>query len=251
MIPFYTLLWKECRRFLNVKGQTIVAPVLSSFLYLLIFSHVLSEHVQVYPNISYTAFLIPGLVMMTLMQNAFANASSSLIQSKMTGNLVFVLLPPFSSISFFASYVVAAMLRGLLIAGMMLLLAVFFVDLSLFSVFWVVSFALMASCLLGSLGMLAGICSERFDHIALFQNFIIIPATFLSGVFYSIHSLPPFWYLLSRFNPFFYLLDGFRFGFFGKSDVSPWMSLSISSLATFLVVATVLILLGRGYKLRS
>ncbi len=250
MYSFTALLYKEVLRVQKVAMQTVLAPVLVSMLYLLIFSHVLERHVEVYPGVRYTEFLIPGLVMMSVLQNAFANSSSSLIQSKITGNIVFVLLAPISYWEFFVAYVLASMLRGLLVGVGVYLAALWFAQPPLHFPLWIIVFAVLGSALLGSLGVVAGIWSEKFDHLAGFQNFIIVPLTFLSGVFYSIHSLPPFWQELSRFNPFFYMIDGFRYGFFGMSDISPWVSLLVVSGCTAAMTLFTLWLLKSGYKLR-
>ncbi|MEW5942858.1 MAG: ABC transporter permease [Pseudomonadota bacterium] len=250
MRGFYTLFYKELLRFWKVAFQTILAPLVTALLYLLIFSHVLAEHVQVYPGVPYTAFLIPGLVMMAVLQNAFANSSSSLIQSKVTGNIVFVLLPPLSHREFFLAYVLASVVRGLVVGAGVLLIAVLFIDLPLKHPLWVLSFALLGSAILGAMGVIAGIWADKFDQMAAFQNFVIMPLTFLSGVFYSIHSLPPFWQRLSHANPFFYMIDGFRYGFFGMSDISPWVSLAIVAASFLALSLATLALLKSGYKLR-
>jgi ABC-2 type transport system permease protein len=245
------LLTKEVLRFWRVAFQTVAAPVLTALLYLLIFSHVLEGRVNVYENVSYTAFLIPGLVMMSVLQNAFANSSSSLIQSKITGNIVYVLLPPFAHWELFAAYVGGAIARGLMVGAGVLLVTVWFAHLALTNIVWVLLFAMLGAAILGALGLVAGIWAEKFDQLAAFQNFVILPATFLSGVFYSIHTLPDFWQTVSHANPFFYMIDGFRYGFFGRSDVSPWLSLLIAG-STFVVVsAWAMLLLKRGYKLRA
>ena len=250
MRGFYTLFYKELLRFWKVAFQTILAPLVTALLYLLIFSHVLAEHVQVYPGVPYTAFLIPGLVMMAVLQNAFAKSSSSLIQSKVTGNIVFVLLPPLSHREFFLAYVLASVVRGLVVGAGVLLIAVLFIDLPLKHPLWVLSFALLGSAILGAMGVIAGIWADKFDQMAAFQNFVIMPLTFLSGVFYSIHSLPPFWQRLSHANPFFYMIDGFRYGFFGMSDISPWVSLAIVAASFLALSLATLALLKSGYKLR-
>jgi len=248
-----TLLYKELLRFWKVSFQTIAAPVLTALLYLLIFSHVLESRVSVFDGrVRYTAFLIPGLVMMSVLQNSFANASSSIIQSKVTGNLIFVLLPPLSPLDMYAAYVLGAMVRGLVVG-----LGVFIVTLlmapgpfSMAHPWWAVAFAILGSGILGTLGIIAGIWADKFDELAAFQNFLIVPLTFLSGVFYSIHSLPPFWQTLSHFNPFFYMIDGFRYGFFGLSDVAPLRSLALVGSAAIILAALALLILARGWKLR-
>ena len=250
MAGFPTLFRKEITRFWKVGFQTILAPVLTALLYLLIFSHVLEEHVQVYSGVRYTAFLVPGLAMMSLLQNAFANSSSSLIQSKITGNIIFVLLPPLSHFEFFSAYVLASVVRGVVVGFGVFAITSIFVPVPVQSLLWVLSFALLGSGLLGTLGIVAGIWADKFDQLAAFQNFVIVPLTFLSGVFYSIHSLPPFWQEVSRFNPFFYMIDGFRYGFFGVSDVSPRLSFAIVGGCLLALSFGTLSLLKRGYKLR-
>ncbi len=251
MNGFLTLFYKEVLRFWKVGFQTVAAPVLTSLLYLLIFSHVLEKHVQVYEGVTYTSFLVPGLVMMSVLQNAFANSSSSLIQSKVTGNIIFVLLPPISYRQFFTAYVLASIVRGFAVGFGMLLATLWFVDLSWQAPHWIVVFALLGGAIMGALGVIAGIWAEKFDQLAGFQNFIIMPLTFLSGVFYSIHSLPPFWQQVSHFNPIFYMIDGFRYGFFGVSDVSPLLSLGVVTTCFVALTAFTLWLLRVGYKLRT
>ncbi|MGK5012919.1 ABC transporter permease [Janthinobacterium sp. MDB2-8] len=247
---FRTLVYKETLRFWKVATQTVAAPVLTSMLYLLVFGHVLDGRVEPSPGVSYTAFLIPGLVMMSVLQNAFANSSSSLIQSKITGNLVFVLLTPLSHWEIFSAYVLASVARGLAVGFGVFAITCWFAKLSFVAPLWIVIFAFLGAAMLGTMGLIAGIWAEKFDQLAAFQNFLIMPATFLSGVFYSIHSLPPFWQTVSHLNPFFYMIDGFRYGFFGVSDVSPWLSLSI--VAGFLVILALasIRLLKSGYRLR-
>ena len=247
---FYALFYKEVKRFWRVSFQTVAAPVLTAILYLMIFGHVLEDHVKVYDAISYTAFLIPGLVMMSLLQNSFANTSSSLIQSKITGNLIFVLLAPLSHFEFFSAYILAVMVRGVAVGAGVFLATCWFTDISFYQPLWILVFGLLSAALLAALGLIAGIWAEKFDQLAAFQNFFIMPATMLSGVFYSIHSLPPIWQTISHFNPFFYMIDGFRYGFFGISDVSPWFSLLIISVFFLGVAALTLKLLSTGYKLR-
>jgi ABC-2 type transport system permease protein len=248
---FKTLLYKEVLRFWKVSFQTVMAPVLNALLFLLIFSHVLERHVTVYGDIAYTSFLVPGLVMMSVLQNAFANSSSSLIQSKITGNIIFVLLPPLSYREFYAAYVLASTVRGVFVGAGVLGVAMLFVDVPMANPLWILTFAVMAGIILGSMGVIAGIWAEKFDQLAGFQNFLIMPLTMLSGVFYSIHSLPTFWQDVSHFNPFFFMIDGFRYGFFGQSDTSPWLSLGVVSVCFVSLSALTLAMLARGYKLRS
>lgn len=251
MKGWQALFYKEVLRFWKVGFQTIAAPVLTSVMYLVIFGHVLEDRVKVYDTVGYTAFLIPGLVMMSILQNAFANSSSSMVQSKIMGNLVFLLLTPLSHWSWFVAYAGSAVIRGLAVGAGVFLATVWFTQMSYVAPLWIVVFAVLGAAILGTLGLIAGLWAEKFDQMAAFQSFAIMPMTFLSGVFYSIHSLPPFWQTLSHLNPFFYMIDGFRYGFFGVSDVSPWLSLGIVS-GTFVAISAVCIYLLRiGYKIRS
>jgi ABC-2 type transport system permease protein len=250
MTGWQVLFQKELLRFWKVSFQTIAAPVLTAVLYLMIFGHVLEDQVKVYGTVSYTAFLIPGLVMMSVLQNAFANSSSSLIQSKVTGNLVFVLVTPLSHWAWYAAYVGASVVRGLTVGLGVFLVTSLFALPPLVEPWWVLVFAVLGAGMLGSLGLIAGLWADKFDQMAAFQNFLIMPMTFLAGVFYSVHSLPAFWQAVSHLNPFFYMIDGFRRGFFGVSDVSPWLSLGIVTVSFAIVASVALRLLATGYKLR-
>ena len=251
MTGWQTLFYKEVLRFWKVGFQTVAAPVVTAVLYLLIFGHVLEGHVKVYDRISYTAFLVPGLVMMSVLQNAFANSSSSLIQSKIMGSLVFILLTPLSHWAWFTAYVASSMLRGLMVGLGVFLVTLVFARPEFAALVWILVFALLGAALLSTLGLIAGLWADKFDQMAAFQNFIIVPMTFLSGVFYSIQSLPPFWQAVSHLNPFFYMIDGFRYGFFGQSDTSPWLSLSIVGIAWLAVSFLAVHLLRTGYKIRN
>jgi len=246
-----TLFYKEILRFWKVSFQTVGAPVLTSVLYLLIFGHVLEDHVKVYGSVGYTSFLIPGLVMMSILQNAFANSSSSLIQSKISGNLVFLLVTPLSHWAWFVAYVGASIVRGLVVGLGVVAVTFWFAPPGVANPLWIITFALLGAAIMGTLGLIAGLWAEKFDQIAAFQNFIIMPMTFLSGVFYSIGSLPKVWQVVSHLNPFFYMIDGFRRGFFGVSDVSPWVSLGLVGGSFIVLAALALELLRRGYKIRS
>ncbi|WP_310566865.1 ABC transporter permease [Hydrogenophaga sp.] len=250
MSGWQMLFYKEVLRFWKVGFQTVAAPVITAILYMLIFGHVLEDSQKVYGQVSYTAFLLPGLVMMSVLQNAFANSSSSLIQSKIMGNLVFLLLTPLSHRAWFVAYVGSSVVRGLAVGAGVMLATWWYAQPSLVAPLWILAFAFMGAALLGALGVIAGLWAEKFDQMAAFQNFIIMPMTFLSGVFYSIHSLPGVWQRVSHLNPFFYMIDGFRYGFFGVSDVSPWLSLSIVATALVLVSALALHLLRTGFKIR-
>ncbi|MCB5190271.1 ABC transporter permease [Methylobacillus arboreus] len=247
----WTLFKKELLRFWRVSFQTVAAPIITALLYLLIFSHVLEDRVQVYPGVGYTAFLIPGLIMMSLLQNAFANSSSSLIQSKVMGSLIFILLTPISYLGVYLAFLAASILRGMVVGLGIYLVTIIFIDLPVEHPGWILIFALLGSGLMGTFGIIAGIWAEKFDQMAAFQNFVIMPLSFLSGVFYSIHSLPPFWQKVSHLNPFFYMIDGFRYGFFGTGDISPFISLGVVAGCFFALSLITLQMLKSGYKLRG
>ncbi len=250
MSGFPTLLRKEVLRFWKVSFQTVAAPVVSALLYLLVFAHALAGRVEAFPGVSYAQFLVPGLAMMAMLQNAFANSSSSLIQSKITGNIVFILLPPLAPAELFAAYLLAAVVRAIAVGLGVFAATLWIIPVPVEHPLWVLAFAVAGSGLLGALGIIAGIWAEKFDQLAAFQNFLVMPLTFLAGVFYSMHTLPPFWQAVSRLNPFFYAVDGFRYGFFGQSDVAPGTSLAFATVAFAALSLLTLHLLARGWKLR-
>ena len=250
-VATYTLLIKEVKRWRKVWLQTVLAPVVTALLYLAVFGHVLEGRVEVFPGVSYGAFLIPGLLMMSVIQNAFANTSSSLIQSKVMGSIIFVLLPPFSAFEMFLAYIGAAILRGLAVGVGVFCVAYFYVQVPIDNFLIIIGFAILGSYVMGALGLIAGMWAEKFDQIAAFQSFLIVPLTFLSGVFYSLKSLPPFWASVSYLNPFFYMIDGFRYGFFGQSDQPVLLSFVIMLIAAVVLTGVCVKLLASGYKLRD
>ena len=245
------LFYKEVLRFWKVGFQTVAAPVLTAMMYMLIFGHVLEGRVEVFDGVSYTAFLAPGLVMMSMLQNAFANSSSSLIQSKVMGNLIFILLTPLSHWAWFWAYVASSVVRGLAVGVGVMLVTSWYGQPHFEHPLWILMFAALGCGLMGAMGIVAALWAEKFDQLAAFQNFVIVPMTFLSGVFYSIQSLPPLWQTVSHFNPFFYMIDGFRYGFFGHSDVTPWLSLSVVATAFLIAGGVAERMLRTGYKVRQ
>jgi len=245
------LFYKEVLRFWKVGFQTVAAPVLTAMMYMLIFGHVLEGRVEVFDGVSYTAFLAPGLVMMSMLQNAFANSSSSLIQSKVMGNLIFILLTPLSHWAWFWAYVASSVVRGLAVGVGVMLVTSWYGQPHFKHPLWILMFAALGCGLMGAMGIVAALWAEKFDQLAAFQNFVIVPMTFLSGVFYSIQSLPPLWQTVSHFNPFFYMIDGFRYGFFGHSDVTPWLSLSVVATAFLIAGGVAERMLRTGYKVRQ
>lgn len=251
MTGFKTLFYKEVLRFWKVFLQTVAAPVLTAMLYVLIFSNLLEGKADVYPGVSYPVFLVPGLAMMAALQNAFANSSSSLIQSKMTGNVIFVLLSPISNFEFLCAYVFASIVRGLLVSIGVLAISLPFWSPVVREPLWLVAFFLLGTGTFGALGLIAAIVVDKIDQMAAFQNFIILPLTFLSGVFFSVHALSEFWESASYWNPVFYMVDGFRFGIFGVSDVPPVKALMIAGICLLVVGMLAFSLVARGYKLRT
>lgn len=251
-IGLRTLLAKEIWRFFKVYLQTILAPVCTTFLFFIVFAHAFESRSAPDGQISYTTFLIPGLIMMTMIQNAFANSSSSLIQSKVTGNIIFVLLPPMSALELFLGFTGAAVARGIVVGAAVYLTVAWWANgVTIAHPFYFIAFALLGSAIPAALGVIAGVHSEKFDHIAGFTNFIIMPLSFLSGVFYSIHTLPQTWQIASHFNPFFYMVDGFRYSLVGISDIDPLISVLVGLGTLSVLVAVSLFLLNMGYKLRD
>lgn len=250
-IGFRTLFVKEVKRFTSVLGQTVGAPIVTALLYLLVFAQALSGRATVYEGVSYTQFLVPGLIMMTVIQNAFANTSSSLIQSKVMGNLVFVQLAPIGATEWFLAYVGAAILRTVLVMLAMLAATLPFVELRIEHPLALIGIFLLSATGLAAFGLIVGLVSQKFDHIAAFTNFFITPLSFLSGVFYSVHALPAFWYQASHLNPFFYMIDGFRYGFFGVADVALWQSLLWSGAFAAVMSGVALWMLVTGYRMRK
>lgn len=248
---FLTLFYKETWRFIKVSMQTILAPTITVLLYLVVFASVLSERVEVYPGVPYTSFLIPGLIMMAILQNAFSNTSSSLFQSKQNGNILFTLLSPISSLEFYLAYVAASLVRGIMVGSCVWLVNLFFFDIPMAYPLFVILFAVFGSLLLGALGLIASIYADKWDHLSTFQNFVILPLSFLSGVFYSINDLPGIWSQLSWYNPFFYIIDGFRYGFLGISDANASISLVVVVCFFLFISALNIWMLKTGYKLRE
>lgn len=246
----WTLTVKEVKRFWSVLGQTVTAPVITAMLYLLVFAQVMQGRVEIYPGVSYTQFLIPGLIMMSIIQNAFANTSSSMAQSKIMGNLVFVLMAPLAAWEMFLAHLAASLLRAALVGSVLFAATWPFVHLPVDSLTVLVGMFLLAGGSLAVIGLIAGIVASKFDHLAAFQNFLILPASFLSGVFYSINSLPEFWMRVSHFNPFFYMIDGFRHGFLGVGDVALWQCFAWTGGFFVFASAVCLWMLATGYKLR-
>lgn len=252
-IGLYTLVKKETGRFLNVYLQTIFAPVTSTLLFFCVFALAFggAERQMEQAGISYLEFLAPGLVMMTMAQNAFANSSSSIIIGKIQGNIVDLLVPPLSSLEIFIGYIAGACLRGLLIGVCAIIILSAFVSLEVKDWLLVTGFSILGTMLLASIGVAAGLWAEKFDHIAAVTNFIVTPLTFLSGTFYSIYQLPDIWEGLAYYNPFFYMIDGFRSSFIGYAETDPVTGLVFLFVCNAFLMLFALILLRTGYKIKS
>ncbi|MES1928316.1 hypothetical protein SADO_03635 [Salinisphaera dokdonensis CL-ES53] len=245
----FTLFFKEIRRFYSVILQTVGAPVVTALLYMVVFGQVLQG--QTIQGVPSSAFLVPGLMMMSIIQNSFANTSSSLTQSKINGNLVFLLMTPLSAFEIYLAYIGASLVRATLVAVVLYLVTQLFVTVPITHPLLVLTMLVFGGGTLAVMGLIAGILANKFDHLAAFQNFFIMPLSFLSGVFYSIHSLPEFWQHASRFNPVFYMIDGFRQGFFGVGDSDPLRSVVVAGVFFVLVSSICITMLSRGYKIRG
>ena len=228
-----------------------MAPVITTLLFYAVFALAFGGITRTIGDIPYLAFLAPGLIMMTMVQNAFANTSSSLVIAKVSGSIVDVVMPPLSSLEFYTGYVVGGVLRGLAVGVVVALVVALFVGLTIHSLFHIFVFAVLGNMLLASIGLAAGIWSQKFDHIAAVTNFIVTPLTFLSGTFYSISQLPGVWQNLAHYNPFFYMIDGFRYGFIGHSDGNVTVGIIALMFANILISTLALWMLKTGYKIKT
>ncbi|MDX8376925.1 MAG: ABC transporter permease [Mariprofundales bacterium] len=247
----WTLFSKEVRRFLNVKMQTIIAPVLTAVMYVIVFRYAMGDRQVPGMETDYFTFLIPGLVMMSMLQNAFANTSSSLITAKVVNIHVYLLMAPLTALEIVIAFMAAAVLRSMIVGTVLLVSMWPFVHFSMTHINYIIFFGLCGSVIMGALGMIAGMWAKRFDEMALINNFIIMPLTFLSGVFYSVSQLPPLWQQINNFNPFFYLIDGFRYGFIGAGDTQPMNAAAIVLLAAIAITALCWHLWKIGWKLKE
>lgn len=250
-IGLWTLLGKEVRRFLKVWVQTIAAPVVTTLLFYAVFALALGGVVRKVGDVDFLVFLGPGLVMMSIAQNAFANTSSSVLVSKVQGNIVDVLMPPLSAGELAAAYVLGGIIRGVLVGAVTAVAIWMFVPLGIHNPAFILFHALMASMLLSLLGLIGGIWADKFDHMAAVTNFIVTPLAFLSGTFYSIESVPPLFQFIAHLNPFFYFIDGFRYGFIGQTDGTLFQGVLILLGTNAVLLAVALRLLSTGYKLKA
>lgn len=250
-LPFYTLFQKEIRRFLRVASQTLVTPVITAALYLFIFGATLGERISVIEGFSYAQFVIPGLIMMGVINNSFANTSSSLFMSRYLGGIVDLLVTPVTPPQFIMAYTLAAMLRGLMVGSVVLIISTLFATLPWTSPVLAVLMAIIASFLFAQFGLIAAIYAHNFDTLSVYTNFMILPLIYLGGVFYPISILPDPWATMSYLNPLFYLIDGFRHAIIGVGDTSFAIAFGISALMAVCLFAWAAWLIGNGYRLRS
>jgi len=247
----WTLYVKEVQRFLKVPLQTIVAPVIAAVLFLAVFALAFGDRVSSIQGTSYLDYIVPGLIMMAVIQNAFANTSSSIIIAKIQGNIVDVLMPPISPAELTAAYALAGATRGLMVAVIVAAAMAPIASIGLTNAFAELFFAVAASLMLSLVGLATGIWADKFDHIATVTNFIITPLAFLSGTFYSVRDLPDIWITISQFNPFFYAIDGFRYGMLGISDSNIWVGAAVLTAVNVALWVLCHQLFVRGYKLKS
>jgi len=251
MIGLLTLIKREVGRFLNVYTQTIVAPVITTLLFYTVFALAFGGIQRSVGDVSFMAFLAPGLIIMTMVQNAFANTSSSLVISKVQGNIVDVLMPPLSPLEIFVGFVSGSVIRGVVVGFVTVCVVQVFVPLCFHHIGLIVLYALLGTYMMGSLGIAAGIWSEKFDHIAAVTNFIVTPLTFLSGTFYSINQLPGIWREVALFNPFFYMIDGFRYSFIGQADGNIVIGILVLIGINVFLTTLCLWMLRTGYKIKA
>ena len=250
-IGFYTLYSKEVQRFFNVWLQTIVSPLVTLLLFLAVFSLAIGSDRSDVLGHKFTTFLVPGLIAMQIMQNAFANTSSSLMISKVQGNIVDILYPPLSPGEVTFAIILGGITRGVVVGFFSILISLVFIKVPFDNIFYVITFAILGSCFLSSLGYIAGLWAEKFDNMAAITNFVVVPLSFLSGTIFSINRLEGPLYIMSQFNPFFYIIDGFRYGFLGQSDANVYNGLIILLICNAFLLAVCYLLFKKGYKIKS
>ncbi len=246
-----TLARRETQRFMAVWTQTLMAPLVTAGLFMVIFTIAIGPRRGEVMGVDFTTFLAPGILMMTVIQNAFANTSSSIVISKVQGNIVDTLMPPLSAAELVLGYLAGAVARGVLVALAIAAGLALFLGLVPAHPFWALLFVVLGAAFLGALGMVAGIFANKFDQMAAITNFIVTPLAFLSGTFYSVEALPGTLYTISHVNPVFYLIDGVRFGMIGVSDSSPMLGLVVALGSTFAVAVLAWGMFRRGYRLKA
>ena len=250
-LGLYTLASREVQRFLAVWTQTLLAPLVTAGLFMVIFSIAIGQRRGEVMGVDFTTFIAPGILMMTVIQNAFANTSSSIVISKVQGNIVDTLMPPISPGEMVIGYMAGGIGRGLFVA--VAVAAGLFVFLGLVPVHpaWAIVFTFLGAAFLSGLGIIAGVFANKFDQMAAITNFIVTPLAFLSGTFYSVQALPPLLNAITHYNPIFYIIDGVRFGMIGVSDSSPWLGLAVGTGATLAIALLAWAMFRRGYRLKA
>ena len=250
-IGLWTLCLREIRRFLKVHIQTVMAPIVTTLLFLAIFALALGAAVHTAGGVPFIEFLVPGLIMMAILQNAFANTSSSIVSAKIQGNIVDILMPPLNAGELTLGFAVGGVARGLMVGVAVLAAMSLFVTVHIHSVGYILFHATAGSLLLALLGIIGGVWADKFDHISAVTNFIVTPLSFLSGTFYSIDRLPPAVQALAHVNPFFYMIDGLRYGFIGHADAPLWLGVVIMLVLNGLLWLACHRIFSTGYKLKS
>ena len=250
-ISLKTLFRKEVRRFSKVWLQTVLSPLVTTSLYFLVFGVALGSRLREISGVPYIQFVVPGLVMMTMIRDSFLNTSSSLFQSKINGTITDILIAPIGALEMLLAYVGAAMIRAIIVGTLVYLVALTFTWFPLHHLGWTIYFTIFVTATLALLGIIAALWAQRFDHLAIFPNFVLLPLAFLGGVFYSIDLLPEPWNTVSRVNPLLYMVNGLRYGFLGVADVSPVTSAGVVMVSFLVVLGVASALLRSGYNLRS
>jgi ABC-2 type transport system permease protein len=250
-LGFWTLYAREVRRFAKVYNQTVLAPVVTTLVFLAIFALALGRSVDVIDGTPFLQFLAPGLTMMAVAQNAFANTSSSIIISKVQGNIVDTLMPPLSAFELTAGFALGGVTRGLAVGAAVALAMSLFVPMPVAHAGATLAFAAAGALLLSLLGIAGGIWAEKFDQIAAVTNFIVTPLSFLSGTFYSVSRLPPEWQVAAHLDPFFYMIDGFRYGVTGRADMDPWLGAGVLAIACAALWLLCQRMFATGYRLKA
>jgi ABC-2 type transport system permease protein len=250
-VGLYTLIYKEISRFMSVYLQTLIAPAITTLLFYTIFALAFGGDERLVNGVSFMTFLAPGLIMMTMVQNAFMNSSSSLVLSKVMGNIVDILMPPLNSAELLIGFVTGSIARGVMVGIVTAIVLAFFEPFSFHSPGMLIVFALLGTMMLSTMGLMAGIWADKFDHIAAVTNFFITPMAFLSGTFYSIRELPEIWLKIAYINPFFYMIDGFRYGFIGQADCNIANGIAILFVMNIVLLFVAWSMLKAGYKIKS
>lgn len=250
-VGFRTLLAKETRRFLRVPGQTLAQPIVTTALYFLVFGYALGGRVREVDGVSYSRFIVPGLMLLGLSQNAFLNTSSSMFIAKMQGTIVDLLVAPLGVVDLLLAFILAAIVRGMMVGGIVWVISALFTGFSVSHPLWVLLFGVLVGATFGLVGLAVAIWSDKFEQLNIVPTFIITPLTFLGGVFYSANMLPPPWSYVSRVNPVLYMVEGLRYGVVGTSSSSPWLGLAVTGGIGLVSLAIAAWMLRTGYKLRS